>query len=204
MSKKLNAEGFNTVALDLRAHGQSGGQFCTFGVKEKRDVSALIDYLDSEENIDLNIGLWGQSLGGAIGIQALSTDKRLKFGIIESTFSDFRTITHEYFKYHLGFNFPVFTNYLINRAGEISNFNPNEAKPSIYCKNISQPILLIHGDLDKRINIKYAKENFANLSSENKTFNEIKGANHLNVWEVGGSGYFDQTIRFLKKNTVGN
>jgi alpha-beta hydrolase superfamily lysophospholipase len=201
LSKKLNSEGFNTVALDSRAHGQSEGQFCTFGVKEKYDVSKLIDYLNSEENIGSNIGLWGQSLGGAIGIQALSIDKRLKFGIIESTFSDFQTITHEYFNYHLGFDFKILTDYLIYRAGIISDFNPDKAKPSSYCKNVNQPILLVHGNLDKRINIKYAKVNFDKIQSSNKSFIEIKGANHLNVWEIGDSAYFDKTIKFLKNTS---
>jgi alpha-beta hydrolase superfamily lysophospholipase len=82
LNTKLSKLGFNSLALDSRAHGQSSGTHCTFGVKEKKDISELISTLSEKEGITENIGVWGQSLGGAIGLQALENDKRIKFGII--------------------------------------------------------------------------------------------------------------------------
>ncbi len=202
LSNKLSKLGFNSVALDSRAHGQSGGAHCTFGVKEKKDVSELISVLSEKEGITENIGVWGQSLGGAIGLQALGIDKRIKFGIIESTFSDFKTITNDYFKYHTGFNIRPLTNYLVYRAGQIAEFTPNDAKPIKYCENIEQPILIVHGNKDERINIQYAKDNFSKIPSAKKEFIKIKNANHLNVWKTGGDEYFERLIKFLRENTV--
>jgi alpha-beta hydrolase superfamily lysophospholipase len=204
LSNKLSKLGFNSVALDSRAHGQSGGTHCTFGVKEKKDVSELISVLSEKEGITKNIGVWGQSLGGAIGLQALGNDKRIKFGIIESTFSDFKIITNDYFNYHAGFNIRPLTNYLVYRAGQIAEFDPNEAKPIKYCENIEQPILIVHGNKDERINIQYGKDNFSKIPSTKKEFIEIKNANHLNVWKTGGDEYFERIIKFIKENTVGN
>lgn len=203
LSNKLSSIGYNSIALDSRAHGESQGTHCTFGVKEKKDISELINILKTE-NISSNIGVWGQSLGGAIGLQALGYDKRINFGIIESTFSDFKTITNDYFNYHLGFNINFLTDYLIYRSGKIAEFNPNDAKPIEYCKKINQPILIIHGNKDKRINIKYAKANFANISSSDKTFMEIENANHLNVWKIGNDEYFKRVFDFINKKTIGN
>jgi uncharacterized protein len=204
LSTKLSALGYNSIALDSRAHGQSEGVHCTFGVKEKKDVSALIDVLTSqlseEEKSTQNIGVWGQSLGGAIGLQALGTDGRIKYGIIESTFSDFNSITHDYFDYHLGFNAKPIINYLIYRAGIVADFNPDEAKPIQYCSSIHQSLLLVHGDKDKRIDIKYAKTNFKKINSKNKEFVLVKNANHLNVWEVGADKYFEKVIRFIENS----
>lgn len=96
----------------------------------------------------------------------------------------------------------VLTNYLVCRAGKIAEFNSDDAKPSQYCKAIIQPILLVHGTKDKRIDIKYAKENFRKIKSNNKEFIEIKDANHLNVWEIGGDEYFGKIINFLTKNKI--
>lgn len=203
LSNKLSKLGFNTVALDSRAHGESGGVHCTFGVKEKKDISALINTL-SKEGIIGNIGIWGRSLGGAIGLQALATEKRIKFGIIESTFSDFKTITNDYFTYHTGFNSKILTSYLVYRAGKIAKFNPKDARPIKYCEKIEQPILIVHGDKDKRINIRYAKNNFSKIPSSKKEFIEIKNANHLNVWDVGGDKYFERIVKFIEENTIGN
>lgn len=204
LSNKLSKLGFNSVALDSRAHGQSNGTHCTFGVKEKKDISELVSILSKKEGITENIGVWGQSLGGAIGLQSLGNDKRIKFGIIESTFSDFKTITNDYFNYHTGFNIKPLTNYLVYRAGKIAEFDPKDAKPIKYCEKIKQPILIIHGNQDKRINIKYGKDNFSKIPSLKKEFIEIENANHLNVWKTGGNEFFERIIRFIEINTVGN
>lgn len=199
LSSKLSKLGFNSIAIDSRAHGNSSGTHCTFGVKEKNDVSKLIDVLMKQENITENIGVWGQSLGGAIGLQTMGEDKRVKFGIIESTFSDFTTITNDYFNFHLGFNIKPLTNYLVYRAGKIAGFDPKDACPKKYCKNIEQPILIIHGNKDKKVSIKYAKDNFAQIPSEEKRFINISNANHSNLWAIGGKEYFDRIIKFATK-----
>lgn len=202
LSKHLSELGYNTVALDSRAHGASKGKHCTFGVKEKKDVSALLTFLEKNENITNNIGIWGQSLGGAIALQAMGSDKRLQFGIIESTFTDFKTITNDYFRFTLGFNIAPLTNYLVYRAGKIADFDPEEAQPIRYCAKISQPILLVHGDQDDRINIQYGKDNFMAIPSTKKEFITVKGAGHLDVWAIGGAEYFNKTVQFITENTL--
>ncbi|WP_400079330.1 alpha/beta hydrolase [Winogradskyella sp. R77965] len=192
----LSKNGYNSVGLDSRAHGKSEGNFCTFGVNEKRDIKILIDYLSEKENFN-HFGVWGQSLGGGIGLQAMGYDKRIEFGIIESTFSDFKTIVNDYFDLHAGFSYSPFSNYLVNRTGEIAEFDSNDAKPIKYCKSINQPILLVHGNQDKRINIKYGRANFSAIPSKRKEFIEIDSANHSNVWKVGGETYFNRILKFL-------
>lgn len=200
LSMDLANKGYHAVALDSRAHGGSKGTHCTFGVKEKKDIAALITVLLEQEKINDNIGVWGQSLGGAIALQAMGMDKRIKFGIIESTFSDFRIIAHDYFTYHAGFNFRPLTNYLINRAGKIADFDPAEAKPVVYCEAIHQPILIVHGTDDRRINSRYGKENYKAIKSQQKELLEIPKANHLTVWETGGKAYFDKVYHFLDEH----
>ena len=200
LSKQLSKLGFNTVAIDLRAHGQSEGTHCTFGVKEKEDISALIDVLEKQDGMTKNIGIWGQSLGGAVALQALGSDKRIQFGIIESTFSDLNSITNDYFKNKLGFEFKPLTDYLVYRAGKIAEFDPKKASPLLYCSMIEQATLLVHGNEDKRINIKYAKYNFSQIRSPKKELYIIEGANHLNVWKIGGEQYFNKVISYIKMN----
>jgi len=197
----LTENGFNAVGLDSRAHGKSEGDFCTFGVNEKSDVKNLLDYLSKEENLN-HFGIWGQSLGGAIGLQAMGYDKRIEFGIIESTFSDFKTIVNDYFDLHAGFSYSHLTNYLVGITGKIANFDPNDAKPIKYCESINQPILLVHGTMDKHIDIKYGRDNFSKISSDRKEFIEIDSANHLNVWKVGGKKYFERVLKFLNEQSI--
>ncbi|MGB5982768.1 MAG: alpha/beta fold hydrolase [Nonlabens sp.] len=198
--KWLYENGFRAYAMDLRAHGSSDGKFTTFGVKERHDVSALVDYVD-KSGFE-NIGIWGQSLGAAVAMQSMGIDKRIDYGIIESTFTDFRTITHDYTHFHLGTNFKPLTNYLIDRSGKMADFEPENASPFESAAQINQPILMVHGNEDQRIDISYGRENFSNLASEQKNFIEIDGANHLNVWKIGGEPYLNQVLKFMNDHSA--
>lgn len=200
LAYRLAQKGYSTVAVDLRAHGYSGGTHCTFGVKERKDISAVIDHLEDQEMIKGSLGIFGQSLGGAIAIQSLAIDDRLKYGIILSAFSTFRSITDDYFRFNLGFSYKWLSNYLVDRAGAIAGFDPDDASPLEYCKLINQPVLMAHGLEDRRITIEYGKENFKNLADAQSEFLTIENANHLDVWQVGGELFLEKILAFLTRH----
>ncbi|GLB51775.1 esterase [Neptunitalea chrysea] len=199
LSSKLSKEGYNTFALDLRAHGKSEGEFNTYGAKERKDVSAVVDYL--KEKGYKNIGVWGRSLGGAIALQALGSDYRLGFGVIESTFSDFNTVVHDYTKLFVGIDSYLFSDFLVKRAGEIGEFDPTIVKPLASCKHINQPVYMSHGTADDRIPFTNGQQNFKALASAQKEFEAIPGANHGNVWYIAGDAHFYKIINFLNSTT---
>lgn len=198
MALRLREAGYQSVALDLRAHGKSEGVHTTFGVKEKRDVSVVVDYLLDRFPQSSKIGIWGRSLGGSIALQSLGNDRRLSYGIVESSFSEFRTITHDYTQRYLGFNLRPVTNYLIDRSGTIAGFTPEDASPYTYSRMIEQPILVVHGDSDNNIAIDYGRKNYHVIPSTQKQFLEVENADHYNVWTVGGDRYWNTVAEFLK------
>ena len=200
ISRQLNDQGFHAIAMDLRAHGESGGQYCTFGHFEKKDVSALIDYLIEKEQMK-NIGVWGQSLGGAVALQSLAHDDRLAFGIIESTFNKFTNTVHNYTKYFAGFNVDFLTNDVINRAGRLAGFNPSKINPEEICKNIEQPIFIGHGGQDKRIPASWGRANYEAVKSIKKEFVLVDQAGHGNLWKLGGRAYMNRIFKFLDETT---
>ena len=77
LSKRLADSGYNSVIIDLRAHGESDGKYCTYGFYEKDDLKLFVDTICKISGLNKNIGIWGQSLGGAIGLQTLAIDKRI-------------------------------------------------------------------------------------------------------------------------------
>lgn len=72
----------------------------------------------------------------------------------------------------------------------------NEPNTKDYAKYIYQPTLVMHGDIDDRINIKYGKEIFSSISSTNKKFYEIKNANHGNIDKAGGKKFREEILMF--------
>ena len=201
LSEFLSANGFNSVALDSRGFGESEGQFLTYGAKETKDIQSLISQLIKDEGLS-NIGLWGQSIGGALTLQAMGTDNRIKYGIAESAFTDLRTNIQYYFKRHAGFSLDIFSTYLVNRAGRIADFNPDDANPYKYSANITQPILVVHGGKDQAIPIIEGKANFSRVKSLDKEFIEIKSAGHSDIWKIGGKNYFNSVLAFLDRQAT--
>lgn len=195
IASRMLDSGYNLLAVDLRAHGLSEGKYCTFGAKEKEDISMFVDFLKNEN--DLPIGIWGRSLGGAVALQALATDKRISFGIIESTFSSFDKICKDYFKRYAGFRLDWFVDFAIWRTGHLAQFNSDIERPKESCKRITQKILMVHGQDDKFISVDYGKENYESLASKQKEFVEIPNAGHANLWQAGGEQYFKKVFDFI-------
>ena len=61
--------GYNTMLVDLRAHGNSGGKNNSIGVDEAEEVKLAYDYLRAKG--EKNIVLWGMSLGAAVITRAV-------------------------------------------------------------------------------------------------------------------------------------
>ncbi|MBA4054581.1 MAG: hypothetical protein C0490_07710, partial [Marivirga sp.] len=200
LCKLLSDSGYNSAIIDLRAHGESEGKYCTYGFYEKTDLRLVIDFLLKTDSLNANLGIWGQSLGGAVSLQTLAIDPRLKFGIVESTFADFRTIVHDYVDQRIGFDIPFLTNYMIWRAEGIADFESKNVVPSKSANSITQPVLIVHGSKDDRIKYEYGLQNFNSLAGIGKEFLGCPEANHLNVWESCGEKYFENVLDFIDRN----
>ena len=198
LAKKLADYGISSIVMDSRAHGQSGGQYCTYGFQEKSDISKLVDYLKST-GFDGPIGIWGHSMGGAIAIQSMEKDKRIEFGIIESTFTDLDQIVYEYQKrMTYGIGLYPFSYIALSKAGEIAGFEPDSVSPILSVQNITQPVLIAHGTNDQNIKFKYGRELFDGLKSKKKQFIPVKGADHNNIGTIGGGEYSNAIKNFIE------
>jgi uncharacterized protein len=194
----LVAQGFNVLTFDLRAHGQSGGDYCTFGFKEKKDVSMYVDALLKLDSTQ-TIGIMGNSLGGAIALQALAYDKRLQFGIIESTFNTFEKVVVEYGADFMLIKSPWLAHRTLEKAAKIADFDPFSIKPCEAAKEITQPMFMAHGDADQKIPYEFGLENFNNIASKDKQWVRISNAGHHNIGRFAGEEYYKKMWAFLER-----
>jgi uncharacterized protein len=190
--------GLNVVLLDLRGHGESGGEYCTFGYYEKVDLQRVTDALE-QKGAKQPIGIFGVSLGGAIALQTLALDKRLRFGIIESTFNAYEKVVIEYGEDYLHFRSPSITHRALEKAGQIAHFDPFSVNPVLDCQNIDVPMFMAHGTADDKIPFAFGLENFNALKSSDKTWVPIEGATHHNLQGLGGEAYFEKMKAFILK-----
>jgi alpha-beta hydrolase superfamily lysophospholipase len=200
LANDLAEQGIESILFDNRAHGESGGEYTTYGFKEKKDIAEIVDYIKSKD-AELPIGIWGNSLGGAIAIQALEYDKRIEFGIVESTFTDLSQIVYDYKKRMLGgIGLRFASNMALKKAGEIADFDPAQVKPLESVKNITQPMFFAHGDSDESIKFTYGQELYTHTKSTKKEFYLVKGAGHYGLAQIGGRDYTDKIQAFLRAN----
>jgi alpha-beta hydrolase superfamily lysophospholipase len=199
LSKRLAKLGVASVLFDNRAHGSSGGKYCTYGFKEKEDIEKIIDFIHYK-NPSLKVGIWGNSLGGAIALQSLEVESRISFGLIESTFTDLSQIVFDYKKRILqGFGIRALSDYVLRRAGKIAGFDPSLVKPLESVKRINQPVLIAHGNSDDNIHFKYGKQLHNALGSDDKIFIEVDNGEHAGLFVTGGQKYVDQTMSFIAR-----
>lgn len=161
--------GFDVVAYDSRAHGESDGDACTYGYHEKEDLRRIIDILDSGPII-----LIGGSLGAAVGLQAAAVDRRISAVIAAETFSDLRTVVIE--------RAPIFftrnsVNKAIKLAEQKGSFYMNAVSPVLAARTITAPVLLIHGASDSATPPEHSRRVFESLSGTKRLI-LVPGAEH--------------------------
>jgi pimeloyl-ACP methyl ester carboxylesterase len=84
--------GLNVAAVDLRAHGESGGSMTTGGFFERHDVDQAIDQIKSRfPNEITDFYLYGVSLGSAVAIAAAALREDVAGVIMDSAFLDYRS-----------------------------------------------------------------------------------------------------------------
>lgn len=138
----LPPAGFNLFVFDYRGYGQSEGSPWRRAALIE-DANAAIDTLLTRTDIDRNrIVLFGQSLGGGIGLSTMATRQELRAAVIVSAFSSWRDVAAN----AIGGDPPNFIGRTLARL-----FIKDGDRPIDAIRTIDRPILLIHGTADRTV-----------------------------------------------------
>ena len=78
IAARLRARRFNVFLFDFRGHGGSGGLCTSFGWQEQRDLEGALAFLGQQPEIAPRpYGLYGASMGGAVGLMVAARDDRI-------------------------------------------------------------------------------------------------------------------------------
>jgi alpha-beta hydrolase superfamily lysophospholipase len=167
--RRYRAQGFDVIAYDSRANGESGGHICTYGFYEKDDLARVIDSVTSPPVV-----LFGGSLGGAVALQAAAVDPRIRAVIAADTFSDLRTIARERAP-------SIFSERTILQAfaeaESRGRFRVDEVSPVEAARHITVPVFLVHGAADDATPPVHSERVFAALAGP-KQLRIVPGARH--------------------------
>ena len=85
-SKFFQENGYSSVLMEVRGHGDSSGDEITFAYKEHEDVEAVVEYV-KEKYPNTKIVLFGMSMGGAVVLNSFGRIKDVDGVIAMSAYS---------------------------------------------------------------------------------------------------------------------
>jgi alpha/beta superfamily hydrolase len=85
--------------FDFAGCGKSEGEFISLGWHERDDVNVIVNYLRKERKVN-TVGLWGRSMGAATALLHSSRDHSIAGLVLDSAFSDLKTLVQELARTH--------------------------------------------------------------------------------------------------------
>lgn len=175
--RELYRLGLSVFLFDYRGYGRSQGSPSEEGLYQ--DALGAYDQLTRTRLIrPERIVLFGRSLGAAVAVEVAS--HKLAAGLIlESSFPSIEAVA----RFHYG-GLPV--HWLLGAEFRLIDRLPH----------LSLPKLIVHGDQDEIIPLELGRQVFE-AAKPPKTFYVIKGADHNNMYHVGGEPYFHRFTEFV-------
>ncbi|MFQ6113240.1 MAG: alpha/beta hydrolase [bacterium] len=201
----LHKAGFHLILYDVRGHGDSDPvEFVTIS-RIVADLDSMIDYAVNRPEVDSRaVGLFGHSMGAAASILQAGRDSRVRAVASSSGFADFADLTTQMLRWRRLPAFPfrfLIQKFWEKRAGvALSSVNPIEQ-----IKNVSVPVLLLHGDQDRVVTPDQLEKLFQNANSA-ETY-VINGKNHSGLFEdpiyrEKVVAFFNQALKSEQAKTV--
>jgi uncharacterized protein len=160
--------GFEVIAYDSRAHGESGGPACTYGALEKADLQRIVTSLEPGPVV-----LLGASLGGAVALQAALGEPRITAIVAAEVFSDLAAVVRH--------RAPLLPEPLLRRAlrlaGKHGGFDAESVSPLAAATELHIPVLLIHGAADDDTPPDHSRRVLETLRGPKRLI-EVDGAGH--------------------------
>jgi len=177
--RELYHLGLSVFLFDYRGYGRSQGRPSEEGLYQ--DALGAYAHVTGARHIrPERILLFGRSLGAAVAGEVAS--HRPAAGLIlESSFPSVEALA----KFHY-FGLPA--HWLVG-----ARFNLTDR-----LKHVSVPILVIHGDQDEIVPIHLGRQVFE-AAKDPKAFYLVPGADHNNLYHVGGRPYFQMLKRFVEE-----
>jgi alpha-beta hydrolase superfamily lysophospholipase len=173
---QFKAWGYNVLLIDFRAHGNSGGNKSSFGVKETDEVEKAFHFAQSEGN--KNILLYGSSLGSVTILKAVAENKVQPTAIIaDMPFGSLQDHLKARARV-LGFPSQPFAFLVTLWIGIENGYNGLNHDTYEYSKKVNCPVLMQWGDKDIYVTEKEAQGIFQNLESKQKKLIVYSGATH--------------------------
>lgn len=196
-NKLARDAGQNTLVVDQRAHGRSGGRTITFGIKERYDCLSWVKYACKRFGSDTEIYLSGVSMGAATVLMAseLELPANVAGIIADCPYSSPEAIIRKVCR-DKGYPPRLTMPFLRLGAFLFGHFDIKSCTAIGAVKNATVPILLIHGEDDRFVPCEISREIFEACGG-NAVCETFPDAGHGLSFIVDAKRYADIIDRFV-------
>lgn len=188
--------GFNVILYDLRGHGENEPTFCTYSIRERRDLEALIRDSRARYPEAKLFGIHGESLGSATSIAVLEYKPPIDFVVADCGFSEITTVMQGGLR---GMHLPAWLVHWASVCAKVRfGYYYHQMRPIDSLKDNQIPILFIHGDKDDFIIPAHSQK----MQQATKGYSEIHlipGATHAASILTAPEDYKRYVREFLRK-----
>lgn len=193
----LRDAGYSVLVIDLQAHGESLGEYITFGYLESRDVRAALDYLRSRAPTE-KIGIIGVSLGGAAATLA-SPPVQVDAVVLESVYSDIERAIENRLRLRLGYPGAWLAPLLSWQIEPRLGVSTAKLSPVDRIAQMATPLFIISGKEDRHTLMAETVQLF-DRAPEPKTLWLVAGAAHQNLHRYAGAEYERRILAFFARH----
>lgn len=195
-------QGYSVLLPDSRAHGESGGELATYGLRESDDIHRWVDWLYTRKKSKCVYG-FGESMGAALVLDSLAVEDRFCAVVAESPFSSFRSVAYERAALYVRapswmgrtlLRLPVETGMLYARIRYGLDFDTDSPVDAV--GHSSTPVLLIHGTNDINIPPHHSELIAARYPSQAVLW-EVPGAAHCGASTVAPQIFWTKVLTWF-------
>jgi pimeloyl-ACP methyl ester carboxylesterase len=194
------ALGWNVLAVDLRAHGESGGTQSTAGYYEQDDLAQIIDQLREKFPDDTqSIALFGVSLGAACVAATAARRNDLAAVIMEAPYADYRDAVLIHVK-RAGFPMVSAIELICRTAEWLARCDFQPVRPAATIPVIAAPVLVLAGEADPLIDIPALQKAVAARPAERiSEIVVLPDVPHVMALAADPEGYAQRLSAFLSR-----
>jgi len=190
---------FNLLLFDFRYFGESDGGYTTAGLLETRDVQAALEYVKRRKDVDPErIGAMGFSMSAAAFLLARRPD--IQAMVADSPYASLEGVVGRQFFFLPGPTKWPLVSLTKLYAQLFLGVSVDDASPAESVRELTGPLLIIHGDADSQIPVEHSRMIYANANPKTTELWIIPGADHGFAHALEGYQYEIRVQRFFERH----